>query len=529
MRLDPQKTVLNLGYLGKQSQIKVYWNLSAPQLIEQSIINKEGNLSPTGALLVNTGEFTGRSPNDKFIVNYKEEADKEIDWGKVNQPFLPEKFDCLLEKVLTHLENKKVYVQDVLVGTNNLHQRRVRVITEFAWSALFARDLLIPGTDMYADGPDFTIIQAPSFCADPLVDGTRTKTFILMDFVKRIVLIGNTHYAGEIKKAVFTIMNRLLPGENVLPMHCSANIGMQGDTALFFGLSGTGKTTLSSDPDRILIGDDEHGWAKDGVFNFEGGCYAKTINLKKDLEPIIWDASQSFGSVLENVTFDPETRLLDFTDSSVTENTRAAYALQNVARRAKSGMGGHPEHIFFLSADAFGVLPPISSLTPNQAAYYFLSGYTAKLAGTERGLGCEPQATFSACFGAPFMPLNPVKYANMLREKIFDHHSKVWLVNTGWTGGPYGIGSRIKLPYTRAIISAAIKGILDEAPSEFDPLFGLKIPSIIPGVPAKMLNPIKNWENSENYYQMAELLIQKFRQNIEQYNGTIESDLLTQL
>ncbi len=529
MRLDPQKTALDLGYLGKQSQISVYWNLSAPQLIEQAITNREGNLSPTGALLVSTGEFTGRSPNDKYIVNYQEAADQEIDWGKVNQPFPPAKFEDLLAKVLSHLEEKNIYVQEVLVGSHSQHQRRIRLITEFAWSALFARDLLIPGTDMYADGPDFTIIQAPSFCADPMIDGTKTKTFIMIDFVKRIVLIGNTQYAGEIKKAVFTIMNRLLPGENVLPMHCSANIGMQGDTSLFFGLSGTGKTTLSSDPDRFLIGDDEHGWALDGIFNFEGGCYAKTINLKKDLEPIIWDASQSFGSVLENVTFDPNSRLLDFTDSSVTENTRAAYSLQNVARRVKSGMGGHPDHIFFLSADAFGVLPPIASLTPDQAAYFFLSGYTAKLAGTERGLGCEPQATFSACFGAPFMPLNPVKYADMLREKISEHHSKVWLVNTGWTGGPYGIGSRTKLPYTRAMISAALKGILDEAPSEIEPVFGLKIPNIIPGVPSKMLNPSRSWDNPAQYRLMADSLITKFRQNIAQYKGLIDAELLTLL
>ncbi len=529
MRLDPQKTVLDLGYLGKQSQINVYWNLSAPQLIEQAIINNEGNLSTTGALLVSTGEFTGRSPNDKYIVNYQETSDHEIDWGKVNKPFEPEKFKQILDKVLSHLEDKDIYVQDVLVGTHSQHQRRVRLITEFAWSALFARDLLIPGVDMYADGPDFTIIQTPTCYADPVIDGTNSKTFILIDFVKRIVLIGVTQYAGEIKKAIFTVMNRLLPGEKVLPMHCSANMGMQGDTALFFGLSGTGKTTLSSDQDRFLIGDDEHGWAQDGVFNFEGGCYAKTINLKKELEPIIWDASQSFGSVLENVTYDTDSRLLDFTDSSVTENTRAAYALQNVTRRVKSGMGGHPNHIFFLSADAFGVLPPISSLSPDQAAYYFLSGYTAKLAGTERGLGIEPQATFSACFGAPFMPLNPVNYANMLREKIFEHQSKVWLVNTGWTGGPYGVGSRIKLPYTRAIISAALKGILDEAPSEYEPVFGLKIPNIIPGVPSKILNPVKNWESPEKYEQMAEILISKFRENIIQYKGAIDSELLTLL
>ena len=526
MRLDPQKTEINLGYLGKQSQITAFWNLEVPVLIEQALINQEGNLSPTGALLVQTGEFTGRSPNDKFIVDHQQMSDREIDWGKVNKPFNPEKFDILLEKVLDHLQKNNLYVQDLLAGSNPLYQRKIRVISEYAWAALFAHDLLIPSTEKFITPPDFTVIQVPSLLADPEIDGTRSKVFIVIDFVKKVVLIGCTQYAGEIKKAVFTVMNRLVPDEGVLPMHCSANIGMEGDTALFFGLSGTGKTTLSSDPDRFLIGDDEHGWAKEGVFNFEGGCYAKTINLNKDLEPIIWSASQQFGSVLENVVFDGDSRIINFDDDLLTENTRAAYPLKNVARRSKNGMGGHPNHIFFLSADAFGVLPPISKLSADQAAYFFLSGYTAKLAGTERDLGIEPQATFSTCFGAPFMPLNPVRYAQMLREKISEHHSSVWLVNTGWTGGPYGVGSRIKLPYTRAMISAALKGVLDEAPSEIEPVFGLKIPSIIPGVPAKILNPIKNWDSSQKYLQTAAELKEKFKQNMTQYQESIDENIL---
>ena len=526
MRLDPQKTEINLGYLGKQSQIKAFWNLEVPVLIEQALINQEGNLSPTGALLVKTGEFTGRSPNDKFIVDHRQKSDQEIDWGKVNKPYNPEKFDALLRKVLNHLQKNNLYVQDLLAGSNPLYQRKIRVISEYAWAALFAHDLLIPSDERFTVPPDFTVIQVPSFLADPEVDGTRSKVFIVIDFVKKVVLIGCTQYAGEIKKAVFTVINRLLPDEGVLPMHCSANIGMEGDTALFFGLSGTGKTTLSSDPDRFLIGDDEHGWAKEGVFNFEGGCYAKTINLNRELEPIIWSASQQFGSVLENVVFDDDRRIINFDDDLITENTRAAYPLKNVARRSKNGMGGHPNHIFFLSADAFGVLPPISKLTPDQAAYFFLSGYTAKLAGTERDLGIEPQATFSTCFGAPFMPLNPVRYAQMLREKISEHHSSVWLVNTGWTGGPYGVGSRIKLPYTRAMISAALKGVLDEAPSEIEPVFGLKIPSIIPGVPAKILNPIKNWDSSQKYLQTAAELKEKFKQNMTQYQESIDENIL---
>jgi phosphoenolpyruvate carboxykinase (ATP) len=529
MNQTPKKAEFNFGYLGKESQISAFWNTVTPQLIEQAIFANEGVLSPTGALIVKTGKFTGRSPNDKFVVNYDQDYDKEIDWGKVNKPFSVEKFDRLLAKVIQHIEKKDVYIQDVLVGSNPIHQRKIRFISEYAWSSIFARNLLISGGGIFSDAPDFTIIQTPSFLADPTIDGTNSPAFIIINFEKKVALIGCTKYAGEIKKTVFSIMNRLLPKEGVLPMHCSANIGKNGDTALFFGLSGTGKTTLSSDLDRLLIGDDEHGWAKDGVFNFEGGCYAKTINLNKDLEPIIWEASQKFGAIIENVVFDEETRKIDFNDGSITENTRAAYPLQYVSTRSEISRGGHPNHIFFLSADAFGVLPPISSLSPDQAAYFFLSGYTAKLAGTERGLGTEPEATFSTCFGAPFLPLNPVKYAAMLKEKINEHHSKVWLVNTGWTGGPFGVGARIKLPYTRAIISAAIKNELDESSFEMDPVFQLRIPKKLSGVPPEILNPINNWKDPQKYRQMANTLIEKFKENISQYKGLIDTEILNLL
>ena len=524
-----KKNEIDLDYLGLKNNRKIYWNLQNPQCIEKAISNGEAQLSSTGALLVKTGEFTGRSPNDKFIVDHAGETDKEIDWGKINRPFDPEKFCKLFQKVIDHLQNKEIYIQDVYLGSHPQHQRKIRVITEYAWSSLFTNNLFIPAGSIFSFLPDFTIIQAPSCFAEPEVDGTNSKTFILIDFEKKIALIGYTEYAGEIKKTAFTIMNRLLPSEGVLPMHCSANIGSDNKTALFFGLSGTGKTTLSSDPNRFLIGDDEHGWSNDGVFNFEGGCYAKTINLKKDLEPIIWNASQRFGAVLENVVYDEETREIDFSDGRITENTRVAYPLRFIEKRIKDGRGGHPTNIFFLCADAFGVLPPISKLTPDQVVYFFLSGYTAKLAGTERNLGVEPKATFSTCFGAPFMPLNPVHYANLLKQKITEFNSKVWLVNTGWTGGPYGIGSRIKLPYTRAMISAAINGVLDTVHFKKESIFGLYIPEFIPEVPKELLDPSKNSDDKEPYLKISSELIQKFRDNISQYKGSVNEEILRQL
>lgn len=529
MNQTPNKTDINLSYLGQAGKKNAFWNFETPLLVEQVIRNQEGSLSSTGAILVKTGKYTGRSANDKFIVNYERDYDKEIDWGKVNKPFSANKFNLLLGKVLKHIEQKVIYVQDVYVGADKTHQRKIRLISEYAWSSLFARNLLIKSNEKFSSLPDFTIIQTPSFLAEPEIDGTNSPTFIILDFEKKIGLIGCTQYAGEIKKSVFTVMNRLLPEEGVLPMHCSANVGKTGDTALFFGLSGTGKTTLSSDPERYLIGDDEHGWSDDGIFNFEGGCYAKTINLDKNFEPIIWEASQKFGSIIENAVFNEDTREIDFADGSITENTRAAYPLEYVSTRNNTGQGGHPTNIFFLSADAFGVLPPIAWLTPDQAAYYFLSGYTAKLAGTERGLGNEPEATFSTCFGAPFMPLSPVRYATMLKERILKHQTKVWLVNTGWSGGPYGIGSRIKLPYTRAIITAAIKGLLDESTFEVDPNFHLKIPRSLPGVPAEIFNPRKTWKNATEYDQTADGLKKKFRNNIAQYQNQIEDSILNLL
>jgi phosphoenolpyruvate carboxykinase (ATP) len=509
------ETNFGLFNIDKLTHKIIYRNLSTPLLVEHIIKNAEGKLSSTGVVMVRTGEFTGRSPGDKFIVNHNEDSDKEIIWGKVNQPISSERFDNLLRKLLTYLQDKNLYIQEVLVGKDPDHTRKIRIISELAWSALFSKDLFIESEQTKDWLPDFTVIQAPGFKADPLVDGTTSGTFIVIDFSKRLVLIGNTQYAGEIKKSIFTVMNRLLTSEGVLPMHCSANVGKNRDSALFFGLSGTGKTTLSSDPNRVLIGDDEHGWSERGIFNFEGGCYAKTINLNRNYEPLIWDAANTFGSVLENVVFDDSTRVIDFTDDNLTENTRAAYSLSIVPKRVENGLGGHPKNIFFLSADAFGVLPPISLLTPDQATYYFLAGYTSKLAGTERGLGIEPQATFSTCFGAPFLPLSPIVYKNMFEDRIITHNSRVWLVNTGWIGGRYGVGKRIELPYTRALITAAI----DDTITEFcvEPFFNLRIPSHAPNVPDYILNPVNSWADASEYKKAAKSLTILFEQNHQPY------------
>jgi len=493
-------------------------NLSTAVLVEEIIRNSEGILTSSGSVLVNTGEFTGRSPGDKYIVDHGESYDKEIEWGKVNQRMSAIKFSGLMEKVINYCSDKKMYVQDVVVGADSTHQRKIRILTEYAWTALFSKNLFIETLDSAVFDPDFTVIQVPGFKADPKEDGVVTPTFVIIDFNQKIILIGNTSYAGEVKKSVFTLMNRILPSENVLPMHCSANVGPNGDCALFFGLSGTGKTTLSSDPDRLLIGDDEHGWSEKGVFNFEGGCYAKVINLKKELEPLIWDAVHQFGSVLENVGYDPINRDLDFNDSKLTENTRGAYDLNRIAKRIPEGMGSHPKNIFFLSADAFGVLPPISLLDEKQAMYYFLAGYTAKLAGTERGLGDEPQATFSSCFGAPFLPLSPLVYAQMLKERIVKYQSKVWLINTGWVGGSYGVGERIGLPYTRAMISAALRSEIDETEMIVDPVFGLRMPKYISGVPTVVLDPKSYWSDKDEYLLTAEKLRNQFEKTLTNYN-----------
>ncbi len=440
----------------------VYWNLQPPALVEQIVQRGEGILAQNGAVVVRTGTFTGRAPNDKYIVQHDDEIDQMIWTNKINQPIKAEKFEQLLKKIRAYLQGRDIFVQDLAVGAHPNYRMPIRLLTTQAWSALFGYDLFIRPAlvELLDHQPEYTMIQVPEFFANPEEDGTRSGTFIILDFQKRMILIGGTSYAGEIKKAVFTVMNYLLPRLGIFPMHCSANVGEKQDVALFFGLSGTGKTTLSSEASRRLIGDDEHGWSDEGIFNFEGGCYAKAIKLRPHLEPQIWDATHRFGVVLENVVCDPNTREINFDSDHYTENTRAAYPLEFVSNHVKDGYAGHPQNIFFLSADAFGVLPPIAKLTPEQAIYYFLSGYTSKLAGTENGLGSEPSATFSTCFAAPFLPLPPKVYADLLLKKITRHRTNVWLVNTGWTGGPYGTGERIRLAHTRSMIKAALENRL---------------------------------------------------------------------
>lgn len=498
----------------------VYWNYSTASLVEEAICRFEGELSADGAFIANTGKHTGRSPNDKFMVHYPELDDKPIWWGKVNAPISPEKFEQLYNKMLAYYQGRDVFVQDLRVGAHPNYSLPIRVITEKAWHNLFAQNLFLrlSKEEQSTHLPEFTVIQAEDFKAVPELDGTNTSTAVVIDLVRKIILVCGTGYAGEIKKSIFTIMNFVLPLKGVLSMHCSANVGSRGDTALFFGLSGTGKTTLSSDPDRQLIGDDEHGWSDEGIFNFEGGCYAKTIRLNPAYEPIIWSATHRFGTVLENVEFDLESRQVDFDSSRITENTRGAYPIHFVPNHVPSGYAGHPDNVFFLTADAFGVLPPLAKLTPEQAMYYFLSGYTSKLAGTETGLGTEPEATFSTCFGSPFLPLYPQIYANLLGERIARHKAKVWLVNTGWTGGPFGVGTRFKLPYTRAMIHAALNHVLDEVPFRQDDFFGLWIPESCPGVPSEVLDPQSTWADKEAYAHDARNLVARFETNFVKFS-----------
>jgi phosphoenolpyruvate carboxykinase (ATP) len=481
------------------------WNLGTAQLVEYALSQQEGVLASGGALVVRTGLHTGRSPQDKFVVRDEQVADK-IWWGSVNQPFEPEKFDALYKRVLAYLQDKRLFVQDCFVGADERYRIPIRVVTQYAWHNLFARQLFVrpDWTKTGEHRPEFVIVSAPGFHSDPEIDGTRSGAFIIVNFSKRIILIGGTEYAGEMKKSIFTIMNYLLPEQGVLSMHCAANTGENGDVALFFGLSGTGKTSLSADPERRLIGDDEHGWSDDGVFNFEGGCYAKCIRLSKENEPQIWNAIR-FGAVLENVAIDMQTRLLDFNDASLTENTRAAYPLAFIENAVIPSVGEHPKNVFFLTCDAFGVLPPIARLTHEQAMEQFLLGYTAKVAGTETGI-TEPQATFSTCFGAPFLPLQPKVYANLLGDRLRKHKTQVWLVNTGWTGGPYGVGSRISIPYTRAMVRAALRGDLDGVEYRLDPVFGLQVPKLCPGVPDKVLDPRETWQNKRAYDEQARKL-----------------------
>jgi phosphoenolpyruvate carboxykinase (ATP) len=492
-------------------------NLAPASLVEQAISRGEGMLSDRGSLVFRTGQYTGRSPEDKYIVREPSVAG-EVDWGKVNRPFEPSRFDALLDRVREHLRGREVWVQDAFAGTDPAHRLPIRVACERACHALFARQLFVRASPEELTGhrPEFTIVAAPDFQAIPERDGTRSEVFILLNFARRLVLIGGTLYAGEIKKSVFSILNTLLPRRGVLPMHCSANVGKGGDVALFFGLSGTGKTTLSADPGRALIGDDEHGWSDQGVFNFEGGCYAKCIRLDRRDEPEIFDAIR-FGSVLENVVLDPETRAPDFDDASLTENTRAAYPIDFIPGHVPSGRSGHPRHLVFLTCDAFGVLPPLSRLSPEQAMYHFLSGYTAKVAGTERGLGAEPSAVFSACFGAPFMTLPPGRYADLLGLKLRRHQADAWLLNTGWTGGGFGQGRRIGLPHTRALIDAIMDGSVAGVDYQIDPIFGLESPTTCPGVPPEILEPRRAWSDPLSYDAQALRLAGRFVENFRRF------------
>ena len=503
-----------------------YWTLPTPALIERVVSRREGILAHEGAVVVRTGNHTGRAPNDKYIVQDGEAAEK-VWWGKVNRPLSPEHFDNLHRRMSAYFQGRDVFVQDTTVAAHPSYRLPIRVITENAWHSLFSRNLFIRLTpeELPNHIPDFTVLHAPGFRAIPELDGLNSDIFIVLNLTRRMILIGGTSYAGEIKKSIFTTLNYLLPARGVLPMHCSTNIGPQGDVALFFGLSGTGKTTLSSVPDRSMLGDDEHGWGDDGVFNFEGGCYAKVINLSKELEPVIWQATRRFGTVLENVSIDPMTRRVDFFNAAYTENTRGAYPIGFLSNHDPSGRAEHPNNIFFLSADAYGVMPPIARLTPEQAIYYFLSGYTSKLGGTEKGLGKEPQATFSTCFGAPFMPLHPKVYAHLLETKLQLHQSRVWLVNTGWTGGPYGVGHRISLPYTRAMISAALSGDLDAVTYQNYPYFNVAIPSACPGVPVEILNPRATWSDPLAYDEQVSVLVNLFIKNFEQFAPELPTEI----
>jgi phosphoenolpyruvate carboxykinase (ATP) len=507
-----------LAHLGLRNLGNIYWNLSTASLYEEVVRRREGWISDDGPLVVHTGHHTGRSPNDKFIVK-EPGSEKNVAWGKVNRPIDQAKFAALHAKMCAFFQGRDVFVQNLFAGADPQFRIPVRVITDYAWHNLFARNLLIcPDVPVIHDSPDtFTIIDSPRFHALPEVDGTNSEVFIVLDFAKRLCIIGGTTYAGEIKKSVFTVLNYLLPDVGVLPMHCSANVGAAGDTTLFFGLSGTGKTTLSADPDRGLIGDDEHGWSEKGIFNFEGGCYAKVIRLSPEAEPDIYQTTRRFGTVLENVIIDSTTRKIDLNDAVLTENTRAAYPISRISNHVPSGLGGHPKNVVMLTCDAFGVMPPIAKLTPEQAMYHFLSGYTAKVAGTEKGVGDEPQTTFSTCFGAPFMPLAPTVYAKLLGERIARHKTSTWLVNTGWSGGPFGVGSRIKIAHTRAMIRAALTGMLDGVKTAADPVFGLHVPVSCPDVPAGILNPRDTWADTAAYDVKAAELAVKFKNNFEQF------------
>lgn len=516
----------DLSLMGLKNIRTAYWNLPVPVLVEHTITSGEGELTDTGALSIKTGEFTGRSPKDKFIVKDDLTANS-VNWNDFNIAFDGDKFEALRQKMVAYLQGKDVYVQDAYVCADATYRMNLRLIAQKPWSAMFAGNMFLRPTADEIKGiePEWTIICAPDFKADAKVDGTRQHNFAIIHFSRKMILIGGTGYTGEIKKGIFTVLNYVLPHlRGVLSMHCSANVGAAGDTAVFFGLSGTGKTTLSADPNRGLIGDDEHGWSEDTIFNFEGGCYAKTIDLSKEKEPQIWDAIR-FGAILENVVYFDGSRTPDYTRADITENTRVSYPIHFIDNALNPSKGGLPKNIFFLTCDAYGVLPPISKLTKGQAMFNFISGYTAKVAGTEAGVK-EPQMTFSACFGAPFLPLHPAQYAQMLGEKMTKHNVNVWLINTGWSGGEYGVGSRMSLKYTRAMITEALNGELDNVQYETMPIFGLQMPTSCPNVPAEILNPRNTWANKEAYDTKAQFLANAFVKNFKKYESQANEEIL---
>lgn len=510
--------------------LPVHWDLTTPMLYEHTLRRGEGEMAHRGALVVETVPYTGRSPKDKYVVR-EESTEKDIWWGEVNHPMEPDVYDRLYQRVCEYLGDRELFVQDVYAAADPANRLSVRVITESPWHALFSRNMFIlrrrfeTSDEIEPFVPDFTIVHAPGFRADPMRDGTRSEVFICISFEHKVLLIGGTTYAGEMKKSVFTVMNYLLPKRDVLSMHASASVGRErGESAVIFGLSGTGKTTLATDPARLMVGDDEIGWGANGIFNIEGGSYAKTIDLSPEDEPLIYEASNQFETILENVVVSPDTRRPIYEDRSKTENTRCAYPLSHLPNAEPSMTGPHPDNVIFLSADAFGILPPISRLTREQAMYYFISGYTAKLAGTERGV-TEPSATFSPCFGAPFLPLPPSHYAHVLASKLEEHDCRVWMINTGWTGGPFGVGHRMPIPFTRAMLNAALDGSLDEVDFVQDPGFGLSVPSSVPGVPSRLLTPRNTWANTADYDRAARDLAVMFQENFSRHAGDVDESV----
>jgi phosphoenolpyruvate carboxykinase (ATP) len=510
-------SVFGLQNHGLSGLRRVYWNLPSEALYEEIIHRSEARISRLGPVLVSTGKHTARAAADKYVVR-EQSTEDQVWWGQYNRPFSPESFSMLHARLQGYLQGRDVFVQDCFAGSDPDHRLPIRIVTQRAWHSLFARNMFLKAPNIDAlkkHVPEFTVIAVPGFQASPVIDSTRTETFIIANFREKLALIGGSAYGGEIKKTIFTVLNFLLPNEGVLSMHCSANVGSSGDVAIFFGLSGTGKTTLSADPARRLIGDDEHGWGDNGVFNFEDGCYAKVIRLSPDAEPQIYACTRRFGTILENVVFDPVTRLLDLNDDSVTENTRAAYPLDYIENYLPEKRAGHPRNVVFLTCDASGVMPPISRLSPEQAIYHFISGYTSKIAGTEIGLGTEPEITFSTCFGGPFMVHRPYEYADLLRKKIVKHAATCWLVNTGWTGGPFGVGKRISIQHTRRLLNAALDGKLATVEYRTDPIFGFSVPTSCEGVPAEILDPANTWGSREEYFRKYDALAARFIENFK--------------